>query len=407
MQNSGEHGKFRQQSTDPEDSGVRSLVLRNGESTQPLTSIPRLSRCGGKGGKIGNYHIFVFAETSSYQPKPSLSGDLLGIAPTSVATDFGRRPLHGQGPLTLRDGAGQHSDDTGRLRGFIRLDEEEARFNENPKPLHGRILFMSRAAISPLYGGLGILYASRMYVLENHTAYDANNWSHGVAMVLIAANQRDGLMVKARVSHLFGGEDVQWGCAGTFRSWTATQGRARAGNGGFVFLLGEVAAGLMVGRVLATQVARPDKASLRDSRPAWEYYLIEENSTSSGPSRRGPQARRQDRPTIAHFGSTAPMPTCTSSTRRSSRPSSSSSPPPATTPSSTAGSSRAARTLRPSAAGPPSTSAATSSPAAGPQRTCCRPRAGMLSGPISHGGVHERYFDGDDIAVGGRTMLLS
>ena len=228
-----------------------------------LTNKPHLSRDGGKGGVLNGEHLFIFCDTGSYTPPSStVDGDFLGFVSSSVAIDVGMNGLDGKA-LDLQEGRGVWSDSAGRMRGFAPLTSGELAYNLALQGNGQRYAIWPESSIIPLDATTGIIYAPIVYDNVNMATKAAVFTYTGSTLLSITTGGKGGPISERSVNKIFHQDEVEWGCAGGLRSWGAS---GIGGDDGKVYLFGNVAGGLLVGRTSATTVDDRDSVCSDDAQ---------------------------------------------------------------------------------------------------------------------------------------------
>ena len=228
-----------------------------------LMNEPHLSRDGGKGGVLNGEHLFIFCDTGSYTPPSStVDGDFLGFVSSSVAIDVGMNGLGGKA-LELQDGIGEWSDNAGRMRGFAPLTSGEFAYNQALQGNGQRYAIWPESSIIPLDATTGIIYAPIVYDNVNMATKAAVFTYTGSTLLSITTGGKGGPIAERSVNKMFYQDEVEWGCAGGLRSWGAS---GIGGDDGKVYLFGNVAGGLLVGRTSPATVGDRDSVSSLDAQ---------------------------------------------------------------------------------------------------------------------------------------------
>ena len=216
-----------------------------------LTNKPHLSRDGGKGGVLNGEHLFIFCDTGSYTPPSSTdNGEFLGFVSSSVAIDVGMNGLGGKA-LDLQDGIGEWSDSAGRMRGFAPLTSGELAYNLALQGNGQRYAIWPESSFIPLDATTGIIYAPIVYDNVNMATKATVFTYTGSTLLSITTGGKGGPIAERSVNKIFYQDEVEWGCVGGLRSWGAS---GIGGDDGKVYLFGNVAGGLLVGRTSPTTV---------------------------------------------------------------------------------------------------------------------------------------------------------
>lgn len=237
-------------------------VLQVNASTQSLmTSLsgtPHLSRDGGRGGFLNGEHLFIFCDTGSYTTTTSdSSGKFLGFVSSSVAIDVGMNGLSGKA-LSLQDGIGQWSDDSGRMRGFSPLTQGEEAYNQVMQGQGGRYAIWPESSLVSLDATTALIYAPIVYDNVNMATKAAVFTYTGATLLKITAGGKEGPVAVRAVDKIFDQDEVEWGCAGGIRSWGPS---GIGGTDGSVYLFGNVKGGLLLARTSPDNVADRDSVS--------------------------------------------------------------------------------------------------------------------------------------------------
>ena len=232
--------------------GVLEVNISTQSHLSPLKNTPHLSRDGGRGGMVNGEHLFIFADTGSYSTTTATSnGDFLGFVSSSVATDVGMKGLSG-GALNLQDGVGEWSDNAGRMRGFSPLTEGEMAYNQAMQGQGQRYAVWPESEIIPIDDTTGIIYAPIVYDNVNELTKAAVFTYTGTTLLTITAGGKGGPVAERTVDKIFQQDEVEWGCAGGIRSWGSS---GVGGSDGKVYLFGNVAGGVLLGRTSPSKVS--------------------------------------------------------------------------------------------------------------------------------------------------------
>jgi len=221
-------------------------------SLASLSETPHLSRDGGRGGFLNGEHLFLFCDTGSYTTTTTTSnGNFLGFVSSSVATDVGMNGLNGN-PLTLQDGIGEWSDNSGRMRSFSPLTRGEEGYNQVMQGQGGRYAIWPESALIPLDATTALIYAPIVYDNVNTATKAAVFTYTGATLLTITAGGKGGPVAVRANKKIFMEDEVEWGCAGGIRSWGAS---GIGGSDGSVYLFGNVNGGILLARTSPSNVA--------------------------------------------------------------------------------------------------------------------------------------------------------
>ncbi|KAI9852650.1 MAG: hypothetical protein M1838_006107 [Thelocarpon superellum] len=239
-------------------------VLLVNDSTQALitdlSAKPHLSRDGGKGGYLNGQKLFVFCDTGSYtQPSQSSTGNFLGFVSSSVAIDVNMSAAQGL-PLTLEDGIGEWSDNQGRMRGLSPLTSGEQGYNDVMQGQGQRYAVWPESSLIPYNQTSALMYAPIVYDNVNEVTRQAVFTYTGTTLLVITAHTEGGPSAERVVDKLFEENEVEWGTIGGLRSYGPS---GVGGNDGKVYLFGTTTDGLLLARVAAGSVT---------DRNSYEYW---------------------------------------------------------------------------------------------------------------------------------------
>lgn len=244
-------------------------------SLASLSETPHLSRDGGRGGFLNGEHLFLFCDTGSYTTTTANSnGNFLGFVSSSVAVDVGMNGLNGN-PLTLQDGIGEWSDNTGRMRSFSPLTRGEEGYNQVMQGQGGRYAIWPESAIIPLDATTALIYAPIVYDNVNTATKAAVFTYTGATLLTITAGGKGGPVAVRANKKIFMEDEVEWGCAGGIRSWGAS---GIGGNDGSVYVFGNVNGGILLARTSPNDVANRGSVS----PPQCNMAVADITSTSTG-----------------------------------------------------------------------------------------------------------------------------
>jgi hypothetical protein len=234
---------------------------------------PHMSRDGGKGGKIGSAHLFIFCDTASFQIDDSGS-QMIGFVSSSVATDDGMKALYGQ-PLDLADQLGEWQDDVGRMRGFAPMTTGEEAFNIALSGNGYRYAVWPESSLIPLNATQSLLYPALVYDVVDMETQAAVFNDIGNSVLAVSVDPTFGPFAERVVSQLFQQNQVTFGTLGGIRSWgSAGQG----GNDGHIYLFGLGSNGVLVARTV------PDGYTDLSSYEYWDGGSWSSTMTSSDSS---------------------------------------------------------------------------------------------------------------------------
>ncbi|KAI9813929.1 MAG: hypothetical protein M1826_002362 [Phylliscum demangeonii] len=233
------------------DTGVLGVKAKANNVLADLQWTPHLSRDGGKGGSLNGQKLFLFCDTGSYSPPTADKlGDFQGFVSSSVAIDKGNKAAFGQS-LVLEDGVGQWSDDAGRLRGLAPMTDGEQSYNQVMAGKGQRYAVWPESSIVPLNQSHAVLYAPIIFDDVNWATHKTNFTYLGSTLLAITADGDLGPRAERVVDRLFDKDEVEWGSIGGFRSYGPA---GPGGNDGKVYVIGRADAGLLLGRVDAGQL---------------------------------------------------------------------------------------------------------------------------------------------------------
>ena len=239
--------------------GVLALNSETESMLAPLSGPPHMSRDGGQGGYINGHHLFIFCDTGSYTAaSASNNGKFLGFVSSSVAVDVGMNALRGEA-LTLEDGIGQWSDDSGRMRGFVPMTEGEQAYNQAKQGGGQRYAIWPDGPIIPLDASSGIMYAPIIYDNVNKDTKEATFTYTGATLLKITVDNKAGPQAQRVVNKIFDEGDIEWGCGGGIRAWGPS---GVGGSDGKVYIFGNLPGGSLLGRTSPQDVANRDSVCL-------------------------------------------------------------------------------------------------------------------------------------------------
>ncbi|KAI9763838.1 MAG: hypothetical protein M1835_007726 [Candelina submexicana] len=239
-------------------------VLEVNETTKPLLSNlknkPHLSRDGGKGGYLNGHKVFLFCDTGSYTtPSGDQNGNFLGFVSSSAAIDKGMNAASGNA-LTIQDGIGQWSDDVGRMRGFSPMTSGEQSYNLAMQGNGQRYAIWPESSILPFNQTHALLYAPIIFDDVDMATKAAKFTYTGTTLLVLSIPGEGGPLALRLVDKLFEQDEVEWGTIGGIRSYGPS---GIGGNDGKVYIFGNVRGGLLAARVDAGEIT---------ARGSYEYW---------------------------------------------------------------------------------------------------------------------------------------
>ncbi|KAI9718055.1 MAG: hypothetical protein M1812_004313 [Candelaria pacifica] len=239
-------------------------VLEVNDTTKPLLSDlknkPHLSRDGGKGGYLDGHKVFLFCDTGSYTPPSGdLNGNFLGFVSSSAAIDKGMNAASGKA-LTIQDGIGQWSDDVGRMRGFSPMTSGEQSYNLAMQGNGQRYAIWPESSILPFNQTHALLYAPIIFDDVDMKTKAAKFTYTGTTLLVLSVPGEGGPLALRLVDKLFEQNEVEWGTIGGIRSYGPS---GMGGNDGKVYIFGNVQGGLLAARVDAGAIT---------NRGSYEYW---------------------------------------------------------------------------------------------------------------------------------------
>lgn len=240
------------------DTGVLELNSTTQALLAPLTTMPHISRDGGKGGFLNGQHLFIFCDTGSYTTTTdNTNGNFLGFISSSCATDTGMHALFGQ-PITLEDGIGEWSDSAGRMRGFAPMTQGEESYNLALQGQGYRYAIWPESSLIPLNRTSALIYAPIVYDVVNQQTRATQFTYTGSTLLTVTAGGPGGPIAERTVNRLWNQDEVEWGCIGGIRSWGPM---GIGGPDGRVYIFGNVRGGLLLARTDASDVADRNSVS--------------------------------------------------------------------------------------------------------------------------------------------------
>ncbi|KAI9808799.1 MAG: hypothetical protein M1825_003952 [Sarcosagium campestre] len=242
------------------DTGVVRMDDPDKGAVTSLKFSPHLSRDGGKGGYLNGQKLFIFCDTGSYTPPSNgRDGDFQGFVSSSVAVDVGMNAANRR-TLSIEDGMGEWSDDSGRMRGFAPLTEGEQSYNLVMQGKGQRYAIWPESSIIPLNHTHAILYSPIVYDNVDMSTGVTTFTYTGATLLAITTQAIGGPRASRLVDKIFYQDEVEWGTIGGLRSWGPS---GVGGNDGRVYVFGKVQWGLLIGRVDARHI---------DNRDSYEYW---------------------------------------------------------------------------------------------------------------------------------------
>jgi hypothetical protein len=243
-----------------------------------LTTVPRISRDGGRGGYLNGQHIFVFCDTGTFTPG---KGDIpTSFRSSSVAVDVGRKAIAGTAAV-LRDPVGQWESEVGSQRGFIPLTKGEDAYNLAMAKKNVGYHIWAGSSLTPYNCSTAIMFPAIVFVTGQPSFEHVGN-----TLTYVSNDEASGPIATRKVKLMFKKSQVAWGSFGAIRSWGAD---GIGGNAGKLYLIGNTDSGLAVARVdslkVETQAAyRYWDGSMwaRDMPSATTAHTIMDGSFSSG-----------------------------------------------------------------------------------------------------------------------------
>lgn len=211
-----------------------------------LNTVPSYSRDSGRGGHIGNTHIFVFADTNTYTaPGSSGEGSFTGAVSNSVAMDVGMLAAEGKPPV-IKDSMGSFASANGALRTFVPWTEGEIAYNLDNIGKSRWAVWPAQSLIT-LNPTTALQYSPIVWI--NSTSSGVTYTQAGVTLCEITIGAA-GPVANRVATRLFDIGALQWGVIGGVRSYGSS-----GTSGGNVYIFGKVSQGLMLGRAPAASVA--------------------------------------------------------------------------------------------------------------------------------------------------------
>lgn len=223
--------------------------VESGYKPASMTVTPRISRDGGRGGKINGTNVFVFCDTSTFgEEKDSILGYMNGFVSSSVAVDKDMLGISYK-PLILENTIGQWQDDVGRMRGWAPMTQGEEAFNTAISGQGYRYAVWPNSSPISLNASHAIIYASLVYLeVDMQDQSSPRYTSLGNTLLLIHIDPVYGPHAARLQNQFFTQDDINWGSLGGVRSWSAS---GTSDLNGSVYLFGQGDAGILVSKVVA------------------------------------------------------------------------------------------------------------------------------------------------------------
>lgn len=231
---------------------------------------PRLSRDGGRGGKINGTNIFIFCDTSTFgEEKDPVLGYLNGFVSSSVAVDNDMNALKGE-PLSLVNPLGQWQDDVGRMRGWVPMTTGEEAFNIAISGRGYRYAVWPNASPIPLNNTHSIMHAPLVYLEVDMQDQSSPRYTGlGNTLLLISVDPVYGPHADRLHNQFFQQREVNWGSLGGIRAWGS---KGQDSLDGDVYVFGQAENGILVGRVAARDFDDRNKYSFWDGQ-SWSIEM--------------------------------------------------------------------------------------------------------------------------------------
>ena len=212
-----------------------------------MTVTPRMSRDGGRGGKVDGTNVFIFCDTSTYgHEEDPVLGYLNGFVSSSVAVDESMNGLNSKA-LTLVNSLGQWQDDVGRLRGWAPMTTGEEAFNSAVSGQGYRYAVWPNSSPILLNMTHAVIYAPLVYLeVDMQDQSSPSYTSLGNTLLLISIDPIYGPHADRLQNQFFGKDEVSWGSLGGIRAWTA--GGLDTSDGD-IYVFGQADKGVLVAKV--------------------------------------------------------------------------------------------------------------------------------------------------------------
>lgn len=159
----------------------------------------------------------------------------------------------------LQDGAGQWSDDVGRMRGLFALTEGEQSYNVAMQGNGQRYAIWAESSMISYNYTHALVYAPIVYDNVNRATGTTVFTCAGMTLTTLTASSESGPRAERIVDKLFQQDEVEWGTMAGMRSYSLS---GFGGNDGRVYVLGRLDWGLLLGRVDAKRIRESDSVSL-------------------------------------------------------------------------------------------------------------------------------------------------
>lgn len=221
-----------------------------GYKPSSMSITPRISRDGGRGGKINGTSVFIFCDTSTFgEERHSVLGYMNGFVSSSVAVDKDMFGISYK-PLTLENPIGQWQDDVGRMRGWVPMTEGEEAFNTAISGDGYRYAVWPNSSPISLNASHAVIYASLVYLeVDMQDQSSPRYTSLGNTLLLVHIDPVYGPHAARLQNQFFTQNEVNWGSLGGIRSWSAS---GTSDLNGSMYLFGQGSAGILVAKVAAT-----------------------------------------------------------------------------------------------------------------------------------------------------------
>lgn len=243
-----------------------------------MTVRPRISRDGGRGGKVDGTNIFIFCDTSTYgEVKDPTLGYLNGFVSSSIAVDESMNALSGNA-LNLINSLGQWQDDVGRMRGWVPMTTGEEAFNVAISGKGYRYAVWPNSSPISLNQTHAIIYAPLVYVQVDMQDQSSPGYtSLGNTLLLVSIDPVYGPHADRLHNQFFTQDEVSWGSLGGIRAWTSTGQDMIDGE---IYLFGQAGEGVVVSKVSANDFTDRDKYVYWNGQ-AWSNEMLPKDSSSN------------------------------------------------------------------------------------------------------------------------------